>query len=211
MKKFAVFTLVMASMLMMAGFAAATDKTYTMKSDGVPIFLVKAPADWKVEVDDEYSGIKMSSKDFAVRLMIWKWKAVEGDPVAAIHDARKEFAGMLQANKPPEVGDIEIDEPAETEATEDGVAKADPAEIDVNGITFVQARAQGKLNDMAKSFRFAKPGDPSPMYIAAFSPDDKNVFIVQYWGQADKNTAPSIAMKKYTKALTAIVQSIEKP
>jgi len=69
----------------------------------------------------------------------------------------------------------------------------DPEEVEINEIAFLTVNGQGKIPE----------GDLVNVSVALFSPEEKIVFIVLYFGTPE-------AEEKHEEALTKVIQSIKK-
>lgn len=178
MKKWSMLFVVLASVALFAGMAFA-ETTYTYPKDA-PVFSVAFPDDWSVEIDkdDGGRGVYAMSSDEAIEFDIWPLdeEQVSEDPEAALK------AEVEAINK--YIADYAKDFNPGT-----------PENLDVNGIKFVVVSGPAKDSD-----------DDSDITISAafFSPDEKTLFALVYWGNAEAET-------KYADQLKAIVQSFKKP
>jgi hypothetical protein len=177
MKK-TLFLLGFLSLLLVAS-AALAQTEYTYPKDA-PVLSMTFPEGWKVELDKstDQQGISAVSADDAITLYVWPLDedTVKDDPKAAIEEAAKS-AGEDIAEW---VTDVKFEE---------------PKTADLNGMTFLTMDGTGKAKE---------DGSATTVMIGFFSPDNKAIFAMLYYGTPD-------AEKKFEKDLTSIVQSIKKP
>jgi hypothetical protein len=142
------------------------------------VLSVTFPDGWKVELDQEdQKGVSGISSDEAIWLYIWPLdeKAVQDDPKAAIDEAATD-AGKDIAEW---VSDVKFEE---------------PTTVELNGISFLDISGAGKSKE---------DGSDVTVSVTFFSPDNKAVFIMLYYGSPD-------AEKTHDKELSEIAHSIKK-
>jgi hypothetical protein len=158
--------------------AALAQTEYTYPKDA-PALSVTFPEGWKVELDQEdQKGISAVSTDEGITLYMWPLdeQEVKDDPKAAIEAAAKD-AGQDIAEW---VTDVKFQE---------------PKIVEFNGISFLDIEGAGKAKE---------DGSDATVSVTFFTPDNKTVFAMLYYGSPD-------ADKANEKDLASIAQSIKKP
>ena len=161
--------------------AALAQTEYTYPKDA-PVLSITFPESWKVELDQEdQKGISAVSQDEGITLYVWPLdeQEVKDNPEAAIEAAAKD-AGADIAEW---VTEPKFEEPKVIKGEGD------------NAIEFLDIEGTGK-----------DKGDGSDITLSLtfFSPDNKTVFAMLYYGSPD-------ADKANENDLAAIAQSIKAP
>ena len=171
-------TLMLFFSLVLIASAALAQTEYTYPANA-PVLSITFPEGWKVELDqaDQKGGSAISGDD-AIYLYIWPLdeEAVKDDPKAAIEEAGKDVGEDIATW----VTDVKFEE---------------PKTVEFNGISFLDISGAGKAKE---------DGSDVTVSVTFFTPDNKAVFIMLYYGSPD-------AEKAHEKELTAIAQSIKKP
>jgi len=144
-----------------------------------PVLTITFPDSWPVKQDpDAQAGIIANSPDEEIEIDLWALdnKEVQQNPQKALDDAVREVAGLI----------IYWVDDFNTEETE---------RFSLNGIDFYELSGTAKDKE-----------DGSPVKVVAhfFTPDNKTIFVMMYWGAED-------AEAKYASDLGAIAKSIRKP
>jgi hypothetical protein len=143
-----------------ADASALSPQKPTMKTYSYPVnaqvFSIELPDTWKVAFDTQDVAMVVQSADKEIEYDIWKLpaKAVKGDLTAALNDAVKDVNDIVaQYVTSVKFGDWH----PET----------------VNGIRLIWAEGTGKYKDGGQSV---------DMEVNFFSPDDKAIYVLTYWG-----------------------------
>jgi hypothetical protein len=163
------------SLLLIVGSVSAQTSTYVVRQ---PIFLISFPDAWKVTLDNPPDVLIFAlSPDDEIEYDIWALPAgdVKADVKAALNDAIKD-----------------INETIAKYATNANFS--DWHFETINGIEFVWAEGTGKE---------VKSGKTITMEVDFFSPDDKSLYALMYWGTPE-------AEKKYKAEIDKIDRSIKK-
>lgn len=171
--------LVLLSALILIAFAvpasAQTQYTYPAKS---PVLSITFPEGWDVKLDQEdMAGVSAVSDDEEIEMYLWPLdeEDVAKDPEAAIKEAAQD-AGK----------DI-----AEWVS---GATFKEPVSYEANGMSFVGIEGAGKSIEDKSDVTVS---------LAFFSPDNKTVFALLFYGSPE-------AEKKHAAALDSISKSIKK-
>ena len=148
-------------------------QTFNYPSDE-PVFSIAFPDSWKTEVEDDELTAK--TPDEAIEINLW---ALDNEDLKGVGESLLEQAAG-------EVGEI-IDEWVK----DFNVSSTDAFEL--GGIQFIELTGSGIG---------VEDGEPLTVAVDFFSPDNKNLFVLMYWGEPD-------ADKTYHNDLKAIVQSIK--
>ena len=176
MKKTMTVMIFLSLMLIASAALAQTEYTYPANA---PALSVTFPEGWQVELDQEdQKGVSAISTDETIALYIWPLDAqeVKDDVKTAIEAAAQDAGKDIAAW----VTDVKFNE---------------PQTVEINGITFLDITGAGKDKEDGSDVNVA---------LTFFSPDNKAVFAMLYYGSPD-------AEKANEKDLTSIAQSIKKP
>jgi hypothetical protein len=176
MKKTVTLMIFLSLALIASAALAQTEYTYPANA---PVLSINFPEGWKVELDQEdQKGVSAISTDETIALYIWplEEQEVKDDVKAAIEAAAKD-AGQDIAEW---VTDVKFNE---------------PQIVELNGISFLDITGAGKDKEDGSDVNVA---------LTFFSPDNKAVFAMLYYGSPD-------AEKANEKDLASIAQSIKKP
>lgn len=177
MKK-SIFTLVSLGLLILFTAPSQAGNTFTYPPLN-PALSITFPDNWSVKPDpDATAGIIAESPDQEIEIDLWALdkKDVQQNPEKALDDAAREVASLIVRW----VDDFQA-------------GKAE--RFTVNGIEFCEVKGTAKDTE---------DGSPVKVAVDFFSPDNKTVFVMLYWGSADAET-------KYLNDLSNIAKSIKKP
>jgi len=138
------------------GSAFAKEYSYPVEK---PIFSIDIPDAWEVALNSDEVAINATSPDEEIEYYIWPLpaSALKADPKAAFMEAAKEADDLIKEY----VKDSKFGEPQEKK---------------INGIDSLWLEGSGKYKDGGKAVN---------VKVGFFSPDDKAVYILMYWGTKD--------------------------
>jgi len=177
MKKFAILFVSVGFLFLFASQCLA-GKTFMYPSVN-PALKITFPDDWSVREDpDADVGIIVNSPDDEIEIDLWVLdeKDLKRNAERAMDDAAREVAGLI-------VYWVDDFKSGKTE------------EFTLNGIEFCEVTGTAKDKE---------DGSPVKVSVDFFSPDDKNVFVMMYWGSEDAET-------EHAAELKSIAKSIRKP
>jgi hypothetical protein len=155
----------------------AFGETYSYPASA-PVLQITYPESWESYIDEEDGTLYGLSADEEVELNLWALdsKDVSADPEAALLAAAEE------------VGEIIDDWVYDFELLRSGRS-------DINGMASVEVAGSGY-----------ERGTDLELVVTAdfFSPDDKTIFVLMFWGTA-------YGVDKYMADLVKITESIKKP
>ncbi|MBF0101760.1 MAG: hypothetical protein HQK77_12710 [Desulfobacterales bacterium] len=160
--------------IIMSGSVFAKTYNYPIEK---PLFSIDFPDSWIVQFDTEEVSILAHSQDKEIEYNIWELpsKDVKANIKDALNDAVKD------------VNEIIADYVT-------NISFGDWKPEVINGIDFIWAEGNGKYKD---------GGQTVYMEVDFFSPDDKTVFVLMYWGTKEGE-------KKYKLEIEKIDRSIKK-
>jgi hypothetical protein len=140
-----------------------------------PLVSITFPTDWSVEAQDD--NVTAMSPDEAIEIDFW---AVDQEDLKADAKATLEATGQ-------EIGEL-LDEYLTEVKTEK------PVETNHNGLDLYDVSGKAKEKDGGADVNFS---------MTLMTPDNKNLFVMLYWGSDE-------AEKDHADALLAIAQSLKK-
>ena len=154
---------------------AAAAETFTYP-DKDPVLSITFPDAWKTEVADDTLTGKTDDEEIEINLWALDAKDVEKDLKAALDAAAAEIG--------TEIAQWVTDFKAEA-----------PTVAEHNGIAFVEVMGVGKDKE---------EGTDVLVSVDFFSPDDKTIFAMMFWGS-------EAGLNKHLQDIKAVADSIKKP
>jgi hypothetical protein len=154
--------------------AAAFARTYSYPVDR-PTFSIDFPDAWNVELNTKEVAIVAQSPDKEIEYDIWKLpnREVKEDVKGALNDAVKD-----------------VNEIIEQYVTDVSFGEWHPKTI--RGMEFLWAEGQGKYKD---------GGQTVYMEVNFFSPDDRTIYVLVYWGTKEGENRHKAAIEQIDKSI----------
>ncbi len=158
--------------LVCAGSASAKTVGYPAKA---PVFTIDFPAEWKVQLDTQEVAILAQSPDEEIEYNVWQVpeRSVKQDVTAALNDEVKEVNKIIDHY----VTDADF-----------GAWKHET----INGMEFLWAEGKGKYKD---------GGQQVSMEVDFFSPDNKAIYVLIYWGSKEGEEKYHAEIKKIDRSI----------